>query len=87
MLGRLTFDALPFYSAIAFGGAMVIVLGGIATLAIITWFGWWRALWTDWLTSVDHKKIGIMYVVLAFIMLLRGFVDAAMMRAQAGDRG
>src|SRR5690606_31012634 len=82
MLGRLTFDALPFYSAIALSGAMVIVLGAIASLAVITWFGWWRILWTQWLTSVDHKKIGIMYVVLALIMLLRGFVDAAMMRAQ-----
>jgi len=82
MLGRLTIDALPFYSAIAFGGAMVIVLGAVTSLAVITWFGWWRILWMQWLTSVDHKKIGIMYVVLALIMLLRGFVDAAMMRAQ-----
>ena len=64
MLGRLTFDALPFYSAIAFGGAMVVG-GGLAAIALITWFGWWRYLWTEWLTSVDHKRIGIMYVMLA----------------------
>ena len=82
MLGKLTFDALPFYSGIAFGGALITVLGAAGAMAIITWLGWWRWLWTGWLTSVDHKRVGIMYLVLAGIMLLRGFVDAAMMRAQ-----
>jgi cytochrome o ubiquinol oxidase subunit 1 len=51
-------------------------------MAVITWLGAWRYLWTEWLTSVDHKRIGIMYVTLAIIMLLRGFIDAIMMRAQ-----
>jgi cytochrome o ubiquinol oxidase subunit I len=82
MLGRLTVDALPFYSAIAAGGALITVLGGLAVMAVITWLKAWRALWMEWLTSVDHKRIGIMYVILALIMLLRGFVDAIMMRAQ-----
>jgi len=82
MLGKLTIDALPFYSWVAMGGAAVTVFGGIAVMAVITWFGWWRALWRDWLTSVDHKRIGIMYVVLALVMLMRGFVDAIMMRSQ-----
>jgi hypothetical protein len=79
MLGKLTFDALPFYSDIAFGGALITVLGAAGVMAIVTWFGWWRSLWTGWLTSVDHKRIGIMYIVLAAIMLLRGFVDAIKM--------
>ncbi len=82
MLGRLTIDALPFYSAIAMGGALITVCGGLGVAALITWLGQWRNLWTEWLTSVDHKKIGIMYVTLAMVMLLRGFVDAIMMRAQ-----
>jgi cytochrome o ubiquinol oxidase subunit 1 len=82
MLGRLTIDALPFYSWVAMGGAAVTVGGALLAMAIITWFGWWRALWSEWLTSLDHKRIGIMYVTLALIMLLRGFVDAIMMRAQ-----
>ena len=82
MFGRLTFDALPLYSAVAFTGAAITVLGALAVVAAITWFGSWRTLWTEWLTSVDHKRIGIMYVTLALIMLLRGFVDALMMRAQ-----
>jgi len=82
MLGKLTIDALPFYSWVAMGGAAVTVLGAVAVMAGITWFGWWRPLFRDWLTSVDHKRIGIMYIVLALVMLLRGFVDAIMMRAQ-----
>jgi cytochrome o ubiquinol oxidase subunit I len=82
MLGRLTLDALPFYSWVAMGGAAVTVLGGLAVVAFVTWLGKWRVFWSDWLTSVDHKRIGIMYIVLALIMLVRGFVDAIMMRAQ-----
>jgi cytochrome o ubiquinol oxidase subunit 1 len=82
MLGRLTIDALPLYSWVAMGGALVTVGGALIVMAVITWFGWWRTFWSDWLTSVDHKRIGIMYVTLALIMLARGFVDAIMMRAQ-----
>ena len=82
MFGRLTIEALPLYSAIAAGGAAVTVGGALLVAIVITWLGAWRYLWTEWFTSVDHKRIGIMYVVLALIMLLRGFVDAIMMRAQ-----
>ena len=60
-----------------------MVVGGALLVAIvITWLKGWRYLWNEWLTSVDHKRIGAMYVILALIMLLRGFVDAIMMRAQ-----
>ena len=82
MLGKLTFDALPFYSPIALSGAAVEVAAGAAVLGIVTWYGKWRHLWTEWLTSVDHKRIGIMYIALALVMLLRGFSDAIMMRTQ-----
>jgi len=82
MLGKLTIDALPFYSGIAMGGALIVVFAVLAVAAFITWLGRWRYLWTEWLTSLDHKKIGIMYVVLALIMLMRGFIDAMMMRTQ-----
>ncbi len=82
MFGKLTIDALPFYSWVAMGGAAVTVGGVLLVIAVITYFGKWRYLWTEWLTSVDHKRIGIMYIVLALVMLLRGFVDAIMMRAQ-----
>ena len=53
-----------------------------AATSIITWKGWWPYLWNEWITSVDHKRIGVMYVMLALVMLVRGFVDAMMMRLQ-----
>jgi cytochrome o ubiquinol oxidase subunit 1 len=82
MLGRLTLSAIPYDNPIVMGAVMFMVLGGLAVLALITWLGRWRWLWTEWLTSVDHKNIGIMYIMLALVMLLRGFADAMMMRGQ-----
>ncbi len=82
MFGRLTIDALPFYSWVAMGGALVTLAGGLAVVGGIAWFGKWQVLWRGWLTSVDHKRIGIMYVTLALVMLMRGFIDAIMMRSQ-----
>jgi cytochrome o ubiquinol oxidase subunit 1 len=82
MLGKLTIDALPFYSWVAMGGAAVTVLGGVVVFALLTWFKAWGYFWKEWLTSLDHKRIGIMYIVLAHLMLVRGFVDAIMMRSQ-----
>jgi len=82
MLGKLSIDALPLYSGIAMGGALMEVVAGLFVVGFVLWLGKVRYLWTEWLTSVDHKRIGIMYVVLALVMLLRGFADAIMMRAQ-----
>jgi len=82
IFGRLTIDSLPFYSAVAASGAAVTVLGGLAVVGAITYFGAWRMVMTQWVSSLDHKKIGIMYIMLALVMLVRGFVDAAMMRSQ-----
>ena len=58
------------------------VLGGLGVVALITKFKLWGYLWKEWFTSVDHKKIGVMYLIVAFVMLLRGFSDAIMMRTQ-----
>ena len=82
MLGKLSWNALPLYSGIATTGACVVVLSAVLVVGIITWLGAWRYLWKEWFTSLDHKKIGMMYVILALVMLGRGFIDAAMMRAQ-----
>jgi cytochrome o ubiquinol oxidase subunit 1 len=54
----------------------------LGLLTLVTWKGWWPYLWREWITSTDHKRIGVMYVVLALVMLLRGFADAIMMRTQ-----
>lgn len=82
LLGRLDYSALPFYSPVAFAGAAVTVLAGVAVVAIVLWTRSLPYLWREWLTSVDHKRIGAMYVILALVMLLRGFSDAIMMRTQ-----
>src|ERR1700723_2688950 len=82
MFGKLAGGAVPFDQPIPlFAGAFVIV-GVIGVLVFITIKGWIPYLWREWVTSVDHKHIGIMYVTLAPVMLLRGFIDAGMMRSQ-----
>ncbi len=80
MFGKLTLDAIPFHDPIIMGAGAGVMLGGLALAALVTRLGRWRWLWTEYITSVDHKKIGIMYIVLALVMLLRGFADAVMMR-------
>jgi cytochrome o ubiquinol oxidase subunit 1 len=82
MFGKLTLDAIPYHEPIIMVTLAAVVLGGIALLGAITYFGKWKYLWTEWLTSVDHKRIGVMYIIVALIMLLRGFADAIMMRLQ-----
>jgi len=82
LLGRLGWDAIPWHEPILLGTFIGVALGGVALLAVITYFKFWGPLWRDWITSIDHKKIGIMYVILGLVMLLRGFSDAVMMRAQ-----
>jgi cytochrome o ubiquinol oxidase subunit 1 len=82
MLGKLTLSAIPFDQPIIMGAVGFMVLVGLSVLFVLTYLGRWKWLWTEWLTSVDHKKIGVMYIMLAIVMLLRGFSDAIMMRTQ-----
>ena len=82
VLGRLSLDAIPYHEPILVATFLGVALGGIGVLAAITYFKFWGPLWRDWITSIDHKKIGIMYVILGLVMLLRGFADALMMRSQ-----
>ncbi|MGX5799799.1 cytochrome o ubiquinol oxidase subunit I [Bradyrhizobium sp. Arg314] len=82
IFGRLTLESLPLHEPIVVGTFVVVALGGLAVLAAITYFRLWAYLWREWFTSVDHKKIGIMYMALGLVMLLRGFSDAVMMRLQ-----
>ncbi|WP_338665385.1 cytochrome o ubiquinol oxidase subunit I [Pararoseomonas sp. SCSIO 73927] len=82
VFGRLSLESFPIHDPILVGTFVVVALGGLALLGAITYFRLWGYLWKEWFTSVDHKRIGIMYVVLAIVMLLRGFADALMMRGQ-----
>src|SRR6202140_3850809 len=82
MLGKLSWAAIPFNQPIPMAASLMIVVGVLFVLGLVTWKGWWTYLWREWLTSVDHKRIGVMYVLLALVLLLRGFADAIMMRSQ-----
>ncbi|KAF1006278.1 MAG: Cytochrome bo(3) ubiquinol oxidase subunit 1 [Luteibacter sp.] len=82
IFGRLTLEAIPYHEPILLGTFAMVAIGGIALLGLITKAKLWGYLWKEWFTSIDHKKIGIMYMVLGIVMLLRGFADALMMRAQ-----
>ncbi|MDH0302799.1 MULTISPECIES: cytochrome o ubiquinol oxidase subunit I [unclassified Pseudomonas] len=82
MFGKLSLEAIPYHEPIVMVTLAMIALGGIAVVGAITYFRKWTYLWTEWLTTVDHKKIGVMYIIVAMIMLLRGFADAIMMRTQ-----
>jgi cytochrome o ubiquinol oxidase subunit I len=82
ILGRLSLEAIPYREPILVFTFIGVAIGAFAVLAALTYFRWWAPLWRNWICSIDHKKIGIMYIVLGVIMLLRGFADALMMRAQ-----
>lgn len=95
LFGRLTLDAIDPLKVflhpattnliILSGAAWAVVLGGIFVFALLTYMRWWKPLWDNWFRSIDHKKIGIMYIVLAFIMLVRGVIEGVLMRAQQAD--
>ncbi|MEM6847510.1 MAG: cytochrome o ubiquinol oxidase subunit I [Pseudomonadota bacterium] len=82
IFGRLTFAALPLNEEIVVVTFIVVAVLGASALAAITYFRLWGYLWREWFTTVDHKRIGIMYMVLGLVMFLRGFADAIMMRIQ-----
>ena len=81
-LGRLTLDVFPIHDPIIVGTFAIVALGGATLLGLVSYLRLWDYLWKEWFTSVDHKRVGLMYMVLGIVMLLRGFVDAIMMRLQ-----
>jgi len=82
IFGRLSWDAIPLHEPVIVATFVVVAIGGAALLGALTYYRVWGYLWKEWFTSIDHKKIGIMYMVLGLVMLLRGFADAIMMRIQ-----
>lgn len=90
-LGKLGIDSLPLVefirdpnssTAIAAFAAAAVIVGASGIVALLTLFGKWQVFWREWLTTLDAKKIGIMYIVLALVMLIRAIIEAALMRAQ-----
>src|ERR1700726_1563193 len=82
MLGKLSWSAIPINQPIPLITASVVLVAILAVLAWVIIKGHLPYLWDEWITSVDHKRIGVMYTLLAMVMLLRGFADAIMMRSQ-----
>lgn len=82
MFGKLTLEAIPTDEPIIMWTLAVVGLVALAGMGAITYYRKWTYLWKEWFTSVDHKRIGVMYIVVALVMLLRGFSDAIMMRTQ-----
>lgn len=82
IFGNLTLESIPLDNHIVMGAGAGMGLIALLVIGLITYKRKWTYLWTDWITSIDHKKIGIMYLILSMVMLLRGFSDAVMMRLQ-----
>jgi cytochrome o ubiquinol oxidase subunit 1 len=91
VLGRFAWRDLPFVRAfenptiseiVGAGAGAIVVTGAVGVVVLITALGKWRYLWSEWFTSLDHKKIGIMYVLIAFVMLTRALIEAILMRGQ-----
>jgi cytochrome o ubiquinol oxidase subunit 1 len=82
MSGRLTWAAIPFDQPIVMGTSATVGAILVTVFLLVTVKGWWPYLWREWITSVDHKRIGVMYMILGLVMLIRGFSDAIMMRSQ-----
>jgi len=82
VLGKLGLSAIPFRDPIIMGAFGFMIACVLALGALVTYRHRWGWLWSEWLTSVDHKRIGVMYIVVAIVMGLRGFADVVMMRSQ-----
>ena len=82
LFGKLGLHSLPLNEPVVVGTFIGVAVLGAVLLTALTYYRLWGYLWNEWFTSVDHKKIGIMYMVLGLVMFVRGFSDAIMMRLQ-----
>ena len=82
MFGNLSLASIPWADAIIMNAVVGTIVVAVVILALITYYRKWTYLWREWLTSLDHKKIGIMYIIVALVMMLRGFSDAMLLRSQ-----
>jgi cytochrome o ubiquinol oxidase subunit 1 len=82
IFGRLTLESIPYEDPILVATFIPVAIGAVAVFGAVTYYRQWGYIWSEWITSVDHKRIGVMYSILAIIMLLRGFADAIMMLTQ-----
>ncbi|MCU4161245.1 cbb3-type cytochrome c oxidase subunit I [Acidiphilium sp. AL] len=81
-LGRLTLSVILYHNGIVDGAFVFAAVTGIVILGVITYYRKWGYLIREWITSLDHKKIGVMYILIGLVMMFRGFIDALMIRTQ-----
>ncbi|BBI16524.1 hypothetical protein [Neochlamydia sp. S13] len=81
MFGKLNLEAFK-HDPIESGAGIGMAIAGLMIVALLFYFRRWKWLWNEWLTSLDHKKIGMMYIIVSLLMLFKGVVDALMLRAQ-----
>lgn len=81
MFGRLTIDAF-IHEASQNAAVIMMTLTGIMLVGLVFHFKRWNYIWNEWLTSVDPKRIGAMYIIVSLILFLKAFADAVMMRLQ-----
>lgn len=81
MFGKLTLEAFQHEGSQNLAVVMM-VLSGFGLIALMTYLKKWTWLWKEWITTVDPKKIGIMYIVVTLAMFMKGFTDALMIRTQ-----
>ena len=81
-LGRLALKEIPYQNPILVWTFVLVACATLVILGAITYYRSWGYLWREWLTTVDHKKIGAMYCLLGLVMFFRGFIDGVMMRTQ-----
>lgn len=89
LLGRLSWEAIAFHEPVLLALFVAVALGGLVWVGSMSYFGMWGRFWRHWVTSVDHKRVGLMYIVLGLVMLLPGVAGALMLLLQhalsAGD--
>lgn len=81
IFGRLTLEAFK-HDFVQMGAIFMMIIGAITATVLVFYYQGWTHLWKEWVTTVDHKKIGIMYLVVSSLMLFKGAVDGAMIRLQ-----
>lgn len=81
VFGKLNWDAIPYDDPVVMPVMIAVILGGSALVGFLTYKRLWGYLWNEWFTTIDHKKIGIMYIIVALVMMVRGFADAVLMRS------
>jgi len=82
LFGRLTLSQIPYHNGIVLGAFVFAAGAGLIIMAALTYYGKWGYLFREWITTLDHKKIGVMYIIVGLVMLFRGFIDGVMIRTQ-----